>query len=94
MPTLAIPAEIVGDLKTLERNRDRAEIEIVGWASTLVDVPNHNGSESYCMAQLTMHVIRRQNAFDEWKRRIFVCADLARADEGNPRWPHYVRSGQ
>lgn len=69
MTTLAIPPEIVGDTETLQSRRDAAKDSIVGWARTLVDVPNHGGSTRYCMERLTSEVERYEHLADEMRRR-------------------------
>ena len=69
MTTLVIPPEIVGDIETLQSRRDAAKDSIVGWARTLIDVPNHHGSTSYCMEQLAAEVERYEHLADEIRRR-------------------------
>ncbi len=91
MPTVPIPAEVVGDFDTITRRHDTADGPVVSWAATLVDVPNHGGSESLCMEMLTQAVIVRDNVAREFRRRAFVASDLAHAHERNPRYSSWTK---
>ena len=94
MPTLPIPAEVVGDTETIKRRLDAIAADVCSWADTLVKYSTGDGADAYCLARLTEKVMERRNLRAEWTRRAFVALDLAHADEGTPRYAHYVRSGR
>ena len=93
MPTVAIPAEIVGDTETIKRRRDAIDGDVLAWADTLVRHSTAAHADPYSLARLTEKVMERRNLRAEYQRRVFVARDLAHADEGNPQHARYVRSG-